>query len=257
MAPNRSGAERTQVGDLDPCAVETPFANSFVAALVDYISGRSIPNTTHRHIPDSSTHNRFSANTGPYFAKDPLRWARSAINVLCQTDSVTLITDPQGESFRMSDRPRLGTKFLVRFALWFGLMLAASLPLHGRSRDPVDQPFYDIVAVGRGRGQILLATLASPSEKLQWRFRKIPVSPSDMTVADVVPSAGGTKALVVFADGTSHVLDLTKRITGISAGDVPSPQHRLPQQFSPTRKTGKSACWTTWASPPQMHAQAQ
>jgi hypothetical protein len=139
----------------------------------------------------------------------------------------------------MFNWPRLATNSLASFALSFGLMIVVSPILRGGTRDPVDQPHYDIVAVGRDRGQILLATPASPSERLEWRFRKIPVSPSDKIVADVVLSAGGTKALVVFADGTSHVLDLTKRITGISAGDVPSPQHRLPQQVFPYAKNGE------------------
>jgi hypothetical protein len=139
----------------------------------------------------------------------------------------------------MLNRGRPEVYFLATFALGLSTLLATSSVLLAASRDPVDQPLYDVVAVGRGQGQILLATLASPSEKLEWRFRKIPVSPSDKTVADVVLSAGGTKALVVFADGTLHVLDLTKRITGISAGDVSSPQHRLPQQAFPYAKNGK------------------
>jgi hypothetical protein len=120
-----------------------------------------------------------------------------------------------------------------------GLILVASPLLHGGNRDPVDQPLYEIVAVGRGRGEILLASLASPSDKLQWRFRRIPVSPSDKTAAGVILSEGGTKALVVFSDGTSHVFDLTKRINGVSAGDVASQQHRLPQQVFPYAKNGE------------------
>jgi hypothetical protein len=152
----------------------------------------------------------------------------------------------------MSDRPRMGAKFLARFVLGFGFMLAASL-LHGGTRDPIDQPLYDLVAVGRGPGQILLATLASPSEKLQWRFRKIPVSPDNKTVADVVLSVGGTKALVVFADGTPQVLDLTKSITGSSAGDVSPPQHRLPHQFFPYAKNGE-VCLLNDLSQPASNA---
>jgi hypothetical protein len=139
----------------------------------------------------------------------------------------------------MSNRFRLAASFLARLALGFGLTLGSSLLLHGGTRDPIDKPLYDIVAVGRGLDQILLATLASPSEKLEWRFRRIPVSPSDKAVADVVLSAGGTKALIVFADGSPHVFDLTKRITGISAGDVSSSQHRLPQQVFAYEKNGK------------------
>jgi hypothetical protein len=127
----------------------------------------------------------------------------------------------------------------VALALGLALLFATPSGLLAGNRDPVDQPLYTIVAVGRGRGQILLATMASPSEKLQWRFRRIPVSPSDKTVGDVRLSAGGTKALVVFPDGTPRVFDLTKRITGISASDVSSPQHRLPQQVFPFAKDGE------------------
>ena len=139
----------------------------------------------------------------------------------------------------MLNRRRLEAHLFAVFALALSLFLVTSRVLLAASRDPVDRPLYDIVAVGRGRGQILLATLASPSEKLQWRFRRIPVSPPNKTVTDVVLSTGGTKALVVFSDGTPHVLDLTKRITGIGAGDVPSPQHRLPQQVFPLAKNGE------------------
>jgi hypothetical protein len=119
------------------------------------------------------------------------------------------------------------------------MLLLAPTGLLAAARDPVDQPLYEIVAVGRGQGQILLATLASPAEKLQWRFRRIPVSPSDKSIADVSLSVGGTKALVVFADGSQQVFDLTKRITGISASDALAPQHRLPQQIFSYAKNGE------------------
>jgi hypothetical protein len=139
----------------------------------------------------------------------------------------------------MFDRSRPDTNPVARLVLGFALIIAAGLNVLAEPRDPVDRPLYDIVAVGRSRGQILLATVASPYEKLEWRFRRIPVSPSDKIVADVVLSDGGTKALVVFADGSPHVFDLTKRITGISAGDAPPPQHRLPQQVFPYAKNGE------------------
>src|SRR5258708_37769380 len=104
----------------------------------------------------------------------------------------------------MLNRGRLEMYLLVAFALGLSVPQISSTALFAAGRDPVDQPLYEIVAVGRGPGEILLATLASPSDKLRWRFRSIPVSPSDKPVADVVLSAGGTKALVVFADGTPH-----------------------------------------------------
>lgn len=137
----------------------------------------------------------------------------------------------------MVSRLRLEAHSIVVLAL--SILLLSSTMLFAGGPDPVDQPLYEIVAVGRGPGQVLLATLASPAENLKWRFRKIPVLPSDKTVADFVLSSGGTKALLVFADGTPHVLDLTQRITGITSNDVPPLQHRLPQQVFPYAKHGE------------------
>jgi hypothetical protein len=139
----------------------------------------------------------------------------------------------------------------IKLSLGLALLAGAADLLRAADRDPTGQPLYDIVAVGRGRGQVLLATLASPAEKLQWRFRKIPVLPSDKTVADVAPSVGGTKALVVFPDGSLHVVDLTKRVTGISAGDATPPQHRLPQQVFPYSKNGEACLLNDLGKPAQ------
>jgi hypothetical protein len=52
-------------------------------------------------------------------------------------------------------------------------------------------------------------------------------------------SAGGTKALVDFSDGTPRVFDLTKGITGIAPSGPPLPQHRLPQQRFPLLSNGE------------------
>ena len=82
--------------------------------------------------------------------------------------------------------------------------------------------------------------MASPANKMQWRFREIPVGPSGGLVRDVQLSVSGTKALVVFADGTPHVYDLTQRITGIGAHDQLSSQHRLPGQLFVYSANGKS-----------------
>ncbi len=139
----------------------------------------------------------------------------------------------------MLGRGRLYVHLVVGFALGLGLLLDASSVVLAAYRDPSAQPLYDIVAVGRGRGKILLATLASPADKLEWRFREIPVSPLDGTVDEVELSAGGTKALVVFSNGTPRVFDLTKRITGIGASDPSPPQHHLPQQRFPFLSNGK------------------
>ena len=133
---------------------------------------------------------------------------------------------------------RNGQLFLA-LTLVIAIVFSKSSVLHAAGRDPVDQPLYDIVAVGRGQGQILLATLASPAEHLQWRFRKIPFSSPDKTTADVILSVSGTKALVAFSNGSVQVLDLTERITGIGSGDAPPFQHRLPQQIFPYAKNGE------------------
>ena len=139
----------------------------------------------------------------------------------------------------MLNRRRLLAPLFVSFTLGLIIQLLISGVVPAADRGITGQPLYDIVAVGRGHGQILLATLSSPSNELKWRFRQIPVSPSDKTIADAVLSSSGTKALVVSADGTSRALDLTKRITGVSASEVPSPQHRLPQQVFPYSRNGE------------------
>ncbi len=100
-------------------------------------------------------------------------------------------------------------------------------------RDKPDQPLYNVVAVGRGKGEILLATLAQPVAKRTWRFRKIPLFPPNAVVRNVVLSSSGTKALVVFSDGTPRVFDLTERIAAVEEGEPTPPQHRLTKQFFP------------------------
>ena len=122
---------------------------------------------------------------------------------------------------------------LIRLSLGLGLLLVANSTALGEDPDSLSQPLNDIVAVGRGGGEILLANLAQPVARLQWRFREIAVSPSSTAIVDVELSSDGTKALVVFADGAPRVLDLTERITRISVGDVFASQHRLPHQLFP------------------------
>ena len=127
---------------------------------------------------------------------------------------------------------------LIRLSLGLGLLLAANSVVansaaRGEDHDSLSQPLNDIVAVGRGGGEILLANLAEPVARLQWRFREIPVSPSSTAIVDVELSTDGTKALVVFADGAPRVLDLTERITRISVSDVFASQHRSPHQLFP------------------------
>jgi hypothetical protein len=140
---------------------------------------------------------------------------------------------------RTLGRCRPNVYLVVKFALGLGLLLDIPGTVLAAGQDPSVQPLYDIVAVGRGRDKILLATLASPADKLEWRFRKIQISPPDSAVDDVELSADGTNALVVFHDGTARVFDLTKRITSIGASDPSSPQHRLPQERFPILLNGE------------------
>ena len=108
----------------------------------------------------------------------------------------------------MSDRRGLNAHLAGELVVALGLVFAASVTLFAANHDS-SQPLYDIVAVGRTQGKIVLATLALPAEKLTWRFREIPVSPSHKSVQQVALSANGTKALVVFSDGSVRTLDLT------------------------------------------------
>ena len=126
----------------------------------------------------------------------------------------------------------------VRLLLTVGFVLLAGAAVFGGDREAQNEPLYDVVAVGHGRGQILLATLGAPAQKLQWRFRKISV-PAGQTVSSVVLSLDGTKALVVFGGGASRILDLTKPITAINADEITAPQHRLPQARFPRAANGE------------------
>lgn len=123
--------------------------------------------------------------------------------------------------------------------LTVGFVLLAGPAVFGGNREAQNESLYDVVAVGRGRGQILLATLAAPPQKLEWRFRRISVLPAGQTVSSVVLSLDGTKALVVFGGGASRILDLTKPITTINAEEMASPQHRLPQARFPRAANGE------------------
>ena len=133
-------------------------------------------------------------------------------------------------SARMLNLHRIEFRPFAKIALALAVLVAAGNVTFAADRGPSNQPLYNIVAVGVSSGKVLLATLASPAKKLQWRFREIPVSPSGTAVRDVQLSVSGTKALVVFADGIPRTFDLTKRITGINSSDLPPLQHRLLQQ---------------------------
>jgi len=119
---------------------------------------------------------------------------------------------------------------LAKYALLLALMFAG-VPLLADNH--VAEPLYDIVAVGYGPGEILLATLAAPGAELRWRFRRIAIAPTRAVVRSAILSDGGTKLLVVLSGGTTSVLDLTERIAELTPERVQVPQHRLPGQRFP------------------------
>ena len=130
-------------------------------------------------------------------------------------------------------------------ALGFGCILGLLCQLCPAStasaarRDAVREPIYDIVAVGLGRGRILLATPVRSGSGLVWRVRRIAISAHGDTAHSVALSATGTKALVVFADGTPRVVDLTMRTTEIAPDSLLPSQHRLHRQRFPFAAGGK------------------
>jgi hypothetical protein len=134
----------------------------------------------------------------------------------------------------------------VRWPVVYFLTLAASSVALAASVDP---SLDAIVAVGRADRKIVLATLAKPVDRLEWRFREIPISPDSTAVEDVNLSNDATKALVAFADGPPRVFDLTERITGISSAETPSTQHRSPGQLFPYAANGKVCLLDDLATP--------
>lgn len=134
---------------------------------------------------------------------------------------------------------RLHDRVLICLVLSLGVALFRPFVARAANRDTSSPPLYEIIAVGRGRGEILLATLARPVSDFAWRFRKISVFPRGDVARDVVLSTSGTKALVVFSDGTPRVFDLTKRILSVDVGEQGQPQYRLPHQSFPYADQGK------------------
>jgi len=146
---------------------------------------------------------------------------------------------PNDMGFVPSNSALHSARFMVALALGLACGLLRLPPASAANRDVTGQPIYDIVAVGLARGEILLATPVGRTSRLVWRFRKIALSPPSGTARSVVLSSTGTKALVVFPDGTPRVLDLTQRITEVVANELPPPQHRLPKQLFPYAEGGR------------------
>ncbi|HEX2713614.1 MAG TPA: hypothetical protein VHM88_15545, partial [Candidatus Acidoferrales bacterium] len=129
---------------------------------------------------------------------------------------------------------------MVAFA---GVMVALTMarPAQADDHPPTPNPLYDVVAVGRGAGKILLATPARPFSDFRWRFRTIPLRPDGASAEQVELSRSATKALVVMTGGAESVLDLTDKVEGITAGQTPALLHQLPGQlFAVTR--GDEVC---------------
>jgi hypothetical protein len=132
---------------------------------------------------------------------------------------------------------------LLRFAPVSSLLVSilfGSSYAKANVRTVDEMPIYDVVAVGVGRDEIVFATLAIPSGGLQWRFRTIHLSSNVPPIRAVQLSQGGTKALVVFNDGTERVLDLTEKIDRLEAHTAPAPKHRLPNQFFPVSRNNQT-----------------
>ena len=132
---------------------------------------------------------------------------------------------------------RMGWTAVVAAAL-VSLAPCAALVQAKESRSAPD-PLADIVAVGRAPGKIVLATPALPLAAHRWRFRTIRLEPETEKPQAVVLSRSGTKALLVFEDGSADVFDLTQKITSIRAGQVPQTQHRLPGQLFAIARGGR------------------
>lgn len=114
-------------------------------------------------------------------------------------------------------------------------------PAQADDQRPTPNPLYDVVAVGRGPGKILLATPARPFSDYRWRFRAIPLRPEGAGAEQVELSRSATKALVVMTGGAERVFDLTDKVEGISAVQTPALLHHLPGQlFAVTR--GEQVC---------------
>jgi len=119
------------------------------------------------------------------------------------------------------------------------LLTSGAVRLAAKEGHPAPNPLTEIVAVGRAPGRIALATPALPLAANRWRFRIIRLEPETEKAQAVVLSRSGTKILIVFADGSASILDLTQRITTIGAGQINQAQHRLPGQLFPVARAGR------------------
>jgi hypothetical protein len=139
-----------------------------------------------------------------------------------------------------------GTKAMKRtFLIPLVLLLSREAPAQVRvtvepqeidSAGPASR-LNEIVAVGRGRGLLTLATPADGSR--EWRYRTILLHPADAEIVQAHLSRSGTKVLLEF-QGRRKVVDLSRPTYSISRADPePPPSHRLLRQVFPAiRETG-------------------
>ncbi len=119
-------------------------------------------------------------------------------------------------------------KVVASLVLAFLFLLAGALPGAAGAKPAIPNALVDIVAVGCAPGRIVLATPALPLGAMNWRLRTIRLEPETENPREVVLSRGASKLLIVFADGSSGLADLTQKIKTIQEGHLPEAQHRLP-----------------------------
>jgi hypothetical protein len=96
------------------------------------------------------------------------------------------------------------------------------------SRHAATSPIYDVVAVGRRSGEIVLSTPALGKGE-HWRFRRIAVEPKDTLVKSAILSRSGTQLKVEYVGGHVRVYDLTVPLKTISDAAAPRLAHHLPE----------------------------
>ena len=104
-------------------------------------------------------------------------------------------------------------------------------PQEGDQTGPANR-LNEIVAVGRGRGLLTLATPVNGGR--EWRYRTLLLHPADVEPTSATLSRSGTKVLLEL-EGVRKVVDLSRPTYSVSRSDPePPPSHRLLRQVFPT-----------------------